>query len=368
MKFTVTRDVLLKPLQVVSGAVEKRQTLPILANVLVQVDDNKLLLSATDTEIELVAKIDLEEQAEVCGESTLPAKKLIDICRSLPVDVHMNFHFDESRCLVKAAKSKFSLAVLSAEDYPKLEEEAGNTEFSIGKSDFEHLLSATYFSMAQQDVRYYLNGLLLHLSGKLITSVSTDGHRLAWCQLPCSAEFEDTQVILPRKGVHELMRLLAAIEDETIEVIIGKNHIQVYTSCFNFVSKLIVGRFPNYRQVLPRAQDKCVIVDRDILKQSLSRVAILSNEKSRGIRLHIQACQLKVMAINQEQEQAEEELEVSTEGEGLEIGLNVGYLLDVLNNVPSGDVKLSLSNPNASVLIASLLDQTTQYVIMPMKL
>lgn len=365
--FSIQRDPLLSSLLLISGAVEKKQTLPILGNVLLVVKDNQLTLSATDTELSLSAVIPLSESG-TSGEVTVPAKKLIDICRSLNDGTLLTFTQKDDKVMLKAGRSRFSLTTLPAQDFPVLIDESKELEFQVETQPLIQLLQATYFAMAQQDVRYYLNGLLLELLGHQINAVSTDGHRLAVGQLTIDNNLPEHKLILPRKGVLELLKLLSDIEDDNVLISVNQNHFYLQTHTYDFSSKLIEGRFPNYRRVIPEDNDKAVVLDRDEFKRCLVRASILANEKYRAVQLSVSPKTLTIHANNQEQEEAVEELEADTEGDKITIGMNANYLLDVLNNVPAGDIKMALSTPTDSILITSPLLPIARYVIMPLKI
>jgi DNA polymerase-3 subunit beta len=365
--FAIDRDALLASLLLVSGAVEKKQTLPILGNVLIKITNNQLRLCATDTELSVSALLPIET-VEQAGEITVPAKKFIDICRSLNEGVLINVAYKEGRVLIKAGRSRFSLTTLPATDFPVLIDESKDVEFQVEKEPLVNLLQATHFCMAQQDVRYYLNGLLLEFFGRQINAVSTDGHRLAIGQLDIDNTLPEYRLILPRKGVLELLRLLNDVDDDTVSVSVNKNHFYLQTKQYDFASKLIEGRFPNYRRVVPVDNDKAIVIERDPLKRSLSRVSILANEKYRAVQLSVSPKTVTIVASNQEQEEAQEELEADTEGDSISIGLNASYLLDVLNNVPPGNVNIAMSEPTNSILVTSPLLPIAKYVIMPLKI
>ncbi len=368
MKVTLARESILNPLQLVSGVVERRQTLPILSNVLLKLQATSLTLTATDLEVELVGRTGFEQTTEAI-EVTLPARKLLDICRSLPNDANIEFSFEETQVVLRSGKSRFLLSTLPATEFPAVESEPGDIEFVIQQQDLHDLIEKTAFSMAQQDVRYYLNGLLLDISDNKLSCVATDGHRLALCQLENQsvANYPNTQVIIPRKGVLELLRLLTTSEQQ-VSVNINKNHIRVQSEQFIFSSKLIDGRFPDFKRVVPTHCDKTLLLKRELIKNVLSRVAILSNEKYRGIRFTLTEGKLSISATNPEQEHAEEELDIDYSAEGLEIGFNVNYILDVLSNLKSEQVSLSLSDPNSSLLIEDPSSSHQLYVVMPMRL
>ena len=366
MKFKIQREAFLKPLQQIIGVVERRQTLPVLGNILVQTSDQGLTLTATDLEVELVAQVGLEISAG--GETTLPARKLLDICRTLPEEAWLEVQVDQERATVRSGKSRFTLATLPASDFPVIDELKSVQAFKFPQRDLKELIERTHFSMAQQDVRYYLNGLMLELDKKGIRSVATDGHRLAMCEMAAKTGVSDSQqVIVPRKGVQELLRLLEGDESE-VEIQLGSNHIRVSTPSIRFTSKLIDGRFPDYNRVMPKGGDKQIQTDRGFLRQALARTSILSNEKYRGIRLSLDNNILKIQAHNPEQEEAEEELEIQYNGDTLEIGFNVTYLLDALGALPGDDVRILLSDANSSCLIENGGRGHCKYVVMPMRL
>lgn len=367
MKFTISRENFLQPLQLVSGAVERRHTLPILSNVLIKVSENSLWLTGTDLEVELISNVTLTGEFEE-GEITVPAKKLFDIIRGLSDGSEVVFAVDGNKALIRSGRSRYTLSTLSATDYPNLEDWEGEVEFEVSRADLKHLIDSTSFSMAQQDVRYYLNGMSLETEENVIRTVATDGHRLALCrQEYTAASLPARQVIIPRKGVMEISRLIEA-DDKLLKVQIGANHIRIFSTDFIFTSKLVDGRFPDYRRVLPKDGDKIIEASKDLLKNAFSRAAILSNEKFRGVRLNLSDNELKITANNPEQEEAEEIVDIDYTGGDLEIGFNVAYLIDVFNALGSEQVKLSLSDSNSSALIEDASDDSALYVIMPMRL
>jgi len=341
--------------------------LPVLSNVLLVVQGQQLSLTGTDLEVELVGRVQLEEPAEP-GEITVPARKLMDICKSLPNDVLIDIKVDEQKLLVKAGRSRFTLSTLPANDFPTVEEGPGSLTCNLEQSKLRRLIERTSFAMAQQDVRYYLNGMLLEVSRNTLRAVSTDGHRLALCSMSAPIEQDDRhQVIVPRKGILELARLLTDPEG-MVSIVLGQHHIRATTGEFTFTSKLVDGKFPDYERVLPKGGDKLVIGDRQALREAFSRTAILSNEKYRGIRLQLAAGQLKIQANNPEQEEAEEEISVDYNGSALEIGFNVSYLLDVLGVMTTEQVRLILSDSNSSALLQEAGNDDSSYVVMPMRL
>lgn len=368
MKFSVKREDILKPLQLVGGVVERRHTLPVLANILVVLQGDQLSLTGTDLEVEIVARLQLES-AQGEGEITVPAKKFVDICRALPEGSIIDFQLDEQKVVLKSGKSRFTLSTLAASEFPAVEEGAEEHSFSCSQMLLKQLIDRTAFAMAQQDVRYYLNGMLWEINQSTLRVVATDGHRLALADTKVEglSVTENVQSILPRKGVIELSRLVGDGE-ESVEIVLGKNHIRAKTAFFTFTSKLVEGKFPNYMQVIPKGGDKIVFGERAELKSAFGRTAILSNEKYRGVRLLVEAGQLTLVANNPEQEEAEDHVSVDYSGESLEVGFNISYLQDVVNVLSSEKVKITLSDANSSALIQDAEDDSASYVVMPMRL
>ncbi len=365
MKFNIDRDALLPVLQAVSGVVDRRQTLPILSNLLFNLEPDFLSVTATDMEVELIVK--LKVKLEQTGELTLPARKLFDICRALPQESKLQFEVKNDRVLIKSGKSRFTLATLPAPEYPVIDITENIAVFNIKQKELDQLLSNTQFAMAQQDVRYYLNGLLLEISADKLRAVATDGHRLALDETNIKTSIDELiQIIVPRKGITELTRMLQG--DSEIEIQVSTNHIRIKNADTCFTSKLIDGRFPDYNRVIPELSETPVLADREELKNSLTRASILSNEKYRGVRIILSSNSLRALAHNPEQEEAEEELEVQYEGAEIEIGFNVSYLLDTLSIIKSSKVKLSVLDANSSCLILPKDDSNCQYVVMPMRL
>lgn len=368
MKVTIQRDALLKPLQMISGVVERRQTLPILANLLLTIKDGQLSLTGTDLEIELIGTVQLDQPSEN-GEITVSARKLLDICRALPDDALIEMTLEGDHVVLRSGKSRFMLTTLPANDFPNIESGAFTTEFSISQSKLKKLIAKIYFAMGQQDVRHYLNGALFDINQGIIRCVATDGHRLAYSSMN-DVSFEGTpaKVIIPRKSVLELVRLLDANSEDTVAVCIGDNHFRVVSPTFTFTSKLINAQFPDYDRLIPRNVEHTAIASREALKQALTRASILSNEKFRGIRLHLDRDLLKIVANNPEQEEAEELIHLDYQGNSMEIGFNVSYLLDVVSTIVSENIRWSFTDPNGGVLIESSDKDDSLYVVMPMRL
>ncbi|MES9952784.1 MAG: DNA polymerase III subunit beta [Candidatus Thiodiazotropha sp. 6PLUC2] len=366
MKISTDRDNLLAPLHKIAGVVERRQTLPILANILVNANNGQLNLTATDLEVEL--KTQTEAECEGDTDFTIPARKLLDICKALPESAPITLDVSDDKVKLQSGRSRFSLSVLPARDYPVIEPTPSSSVFSIKESILNTLIENTQFAMAQQDVRYYLNGMLLELSGGDIRTVATDGHRLAMSQsLKAIEEQINLQVILPRKAVIELSRLLSDSEDE-IKVELSNSYIKVLFEQTVFTSKLIDGRFPEYQRVMPSGSDKEVEAEKSTIKQSLTRASILSNEKYRGIRFHLKPNLLELQAHNPEQEESEEELEVTYQGDELKIGFNVGYLLDAISAIKEETIIIELKDTNSSALIYGKNNKDSKYVVMPMRI
>jgi len=364
MKLSAARDVLLKPLQAVIGVVERRQTMPILSNVLLVAKDNQLLVTATDLEVELVAQA--EVSVEAGGEITVSGRKLLDICRALPEGSDIDISISGEKVVVRSGRSKFSLATLPAAEFPAVEDIKAGQTIEVPQDVLGRLIEKTHFSMAQQDVRYYLNGMLLETGGKYLRAVATDGHRLALCQAELGESLNEQQVIVPRKGVLELQRLMSG--EGSVNIELGPNHVRIQLDGIRFTSKLIDGRFPEYDRVIPKESSNELTADRAAFKGALQRTAILSNEKYRGIRLIIRDSGVVMQAHNPEQEEAEEELEVTYSGEDIEIGFNVNYLLDALGAVDGDDVTLSVLDGNSSCLIRQPGKDDSKFVVMPMRL
>jgi DNA polymerase-3 subunit beta len=384
MKLSISREILLKCLQQVAGVVERKHTMPILANVLIRIQDNELSCTGTDLEVELVATHRLESgQVVEVGEITVPCRKLLDICKSLPVNARVDLSLDEQKLHLRSGRSRFSLTTLPAVDYPSLEDDEGAFSLKISQRNLKHLMDRTAFAMALQDVRYYLTGMLFEVNHNQLRAVTTDGHRLALFDATAeAAPAERIQVILPRKGVQELQRLVTD-DDSMLHLTFGAGHMQVtvpvlaakpvegedpHEGYVAFTSKLIDGKFPDYNRVLPKGGDKVVLVNHDEFRQALQRASILSNEKYRGVRILLKNNELLIQANNPEQEEAREELQAEYQGDSLEIAFNVQYLLDVLAVLQGANAKLILSDGNASALIQESDNQDALYVVMPMRL
>ena len=369
MKFIIDRETLLKPLQVVRGVLEQRQTLPVLSNMLVSARDGALAFTATDSEVELEAHVAVDDWSG--GEITVPARKFIDICQALPGGAKVEFGIDEgNRAHIRSGRSRFTLATIQASDFPTTDEMIDESEFVIAQNELKRLIDLTQFAMARQDVRYYLNGLLLEVTPQQVKAVATDGHRLAVAQFDTVTGVEESRsIIVPRKGVTELARLLTT-EDVELRVRVGANAVQMVVDNVRFSSKLIDGRFPDYGRVIPDAErcDKRLSMDRESLRQCLVRTSVLSSDKHRTVRLTLGTGTLKVAANNPEQETAEDELEIEYAGEDLEIGFNVSYVIDALAALPSETADIFLTDSSSSCLIQPHGRSNCQFVVMPMRL
>jgi DNA polymerase-3 subunit beta len=369
MKLTLDRELLLTPLQIVMGVVERKQTLPILSNVLLDTTDNQIAITGTDLEVELVSQLPLDVDAKP-SRLTVPGRKLMDICKALPSNAVIELSKEKDQVVVHSGRSRFTLSTLPADDFPSVDQPETSIQFEIKSSDLQAILQHCAFSMAQQDVRYYLNGLLLEVSINYIRAVATDGHRLAASTLSgldINTQ-EKSQVIIPRKGVIELMRLLGS-QEEPIKIEISENHIRAQGKSYKFTSKLIDGRFPDYERVIPKQTAHETSLDRQNFKETLSRVAILCNEKFRGLRFEFRQNMLRILANNPEQEAAEEEMLIDYTGEDADIGLNVSYLLDVLNALSGEVITLNFTDGSSSLMIEEVHDNIhCTYVVMPMRL
>lgn len=368
MRVTISRDALLKPLQMISGVVERRQTLPILSNVLLRVKDQMLSLTGTDLEIELIG-IAQAEQVTTPGSTTVSARKLLDICRALPDAAMIDLSLESDHVVLRSGKSRFLLTTLKAEDFPAIENGLFSTEFSMSQPKLKKLLGKVHFAMGQQDVRHYLNGALFDINHGMMKCVATDGHRLAYTTLTdVEVSGSHIKIILPRKSVLELIRLLDNNNENSIKVSIGENHFRVAASDFTFTSKLINAQYPDYEKLIPKSVEHIAIGSREGMKQALTRASILSNEKFRGVRLHWDRDTLRILANNPEQEEAEELIQMDYQGNGMEIGFNVSYLLDVVSTISSDNIRWSFTDPNGGVLIESADKDDSLYVVMPMRL
>ncbi|NND90687.1 MAG: DNA polymerase III subunit beta [Granulosicoccus sp.] len=368
MKFSAQRESLLHPLQHVVGAVERRQTSPILGNVLLEADDGYLTLTATDSEIELQARVEMP--IDQPGAITVPARKFLEICRHLPESARVDFDLSGDKVIFKSARSKFTLATLPAVEFPQVAELDTPQQVILTCDVLHQCIRNTAFSMAQQDVRFYLNGMLLEIGADRVSCVATDGHRLAYAQCETEAEPETpVRAIIPRKSVGELLRLLGSVESsEAVKLLVTAQHLQVDVGGVRLTTKLIDGRFPDYNRVIPIDGNKELLIDCQTLKQSLTRASVLSNEKYRGVRIALKTGTLTISSNNPDQEEAIDVLEVDYAGDSAEIGFNVTYLLDVLNALESDNARILIKDGNSSALITAETNNDSKYVVMPMRL
>jgi DNA polymerase-3 subunit beta len=365
MKFSVNRELLLKPLQQVAGVVERRQTLPVLSNLLIQVADNQMSMTGTDLEVELIGRLAVTMTEG--GEITVPARKLVDICREIPDKADIEFSLHENRLEIRSGRFRSTLSTLPAVDFPSVDQSSPELTTEVDSKALKKLLDKTAFAMAQQDVRYFLNGMLIEVGNGHVRAVATDGHRLAMSDLALEGLEGVKQVIVPRKGVIEIQRLLQELEDK-VSIAIGSTHLCAASPMFTLTTKLVDGKFPDYDRVIPRDGDKVVFADKQELRQALSRTAILSNEKFRGIRVSLVSGQLQLSANNPEQEEAEETVSVEYQGDSLEVGFNVSYLQDVLGVIENDRVRVTLHDANSSAVLEDPELEDAVYVVMPMKL
>ncbi|MEC4720578.1 DNA polymerase III subunit beta [Noviherbaspirillum sp. CPCC 100848] len=361
------RDTLLRPLQIVSGIVERRHTLPILANILIRKDGEKVSFLSTDIEVQITTHADVGVGGEVAA-TTVAARKLLDILRALPDSGDVTLSLANKRMTVQSGKSRFSLQTLAAEEFPTVAQaEQFNAKVTLPQKTLKHLFNMVHFSMAQQDIRYYLNGLLLVVDGKNVIAVATDGHRLAFCQVETDQDFARQEVIIPRKTILELQRLLED-SDQTVDLEIANNQVKLSFADIELISKLVEGKFPDYTRVIPKGYKNNFTIDRQTLLHSLQRAAIMTSDKFKGVRCIISPGSLKISSTNADQEEAVEELEIDYGGDSIDIGFNVTYLLDVLNNLKGDNVNIALGDANSSALVTVPENGDFKYVVMPMRI
>ncbi len=365
MHISIKREDLLKPLTTVAGVVERRQTLPILSNILLRHNGKELVLTGTDLEVEISTRTDSTGSS---GEITVPARKLYDICKALPNEAKIDITLEKEKVLIKSGKSRFRLLTMPASGFPAIETAQWDTSLTLSQKNLRWLLEKTMFCMAQQDVRYYLNGLLLEAHAQRLRGVATDGHRLSLADVDISSSVDvEKQAIVPRKGVQEMARFLDD-SDTDIQLQFGANHLRCTQKDLTFTSKLIDGRFPDYNRVIPVKQDKKILVQRSMFRETLNRAAILSNEKYRGVRFGLSRDQMTITAHNPEQEEAQEEIAITYAGEDLEIGFNVSYISEAVAAIDSEQVEFCLSDQSSSCLLRAPGSQKYLYVVMPMRL
>ena len=361
------KETILKPLQLVIGIVERKQTLPILSNVLIEKEPGKIRFTATDLEIQITTAIEATVKGDEVSSITVGGKKLQEILRILPDQSKISIESKENKALIKSNKSRFSLQTLPSQDFPKLNNQLSNAKkIVLAQAELKKLLLSVQYAMAQQDVRYYLNGVLLIIEGNRLKAVATDGHRLAFNACPIEGNHEKQEIILPRKAASELCKLLMDVE-EPVEIEFSAQQVKVFFSGITLISKVIDGKFPDYDRVIPKYSNH-LTMNREQVQQALQRAAILSNEKFRGVRFILTDKNLSITSSNSEHEEAQEEIETEYQGEPLDIGFNVNYLMDGLNNISSEEVIFSFGDPNSSILITTTENNEFRYVVMPMRI
>lgn len=364
----IDKEIIFRPLQIIIGIVEKKQTLPILSNILIEKDLGEIRFTATDLEIQISTKIALENKENEISSITIGGKKFQEILRVLPEKSTLSIESKENNKIeIKSKKSRFNLQALPAQDFPKLNNQLINAKSLVLKQGIlKSLLTSVQYAMAQQDVRYYLNGLLLILEGNKLKVVATDGHRLAFNMAIIDGDHEKQEIILPRKAITELCKLLLD-SDDFIELTFSQQQIKSVFSDVTLISKIIDGKFPDYERVIPKHNNH-LLVNKIIIQQALQRAAILSNEKFRGVRFVLTEKNLSIISNNSEQEEAQEEIETDYHGDAIDIGFNVNYLLEGLNNIVGEEVKISFGDPNSSILITTPNNAEFRYVVMPMRI
>jgi DNA polymerase-3 subunit beta len=361
------KETLLKPLQVVIGIVERKQTLPILSNVLIEKEPGKIRFTATDLEIQITTTIETKTSESELSSITVGGKKLQEILRILPDQSKISIETKENKALIKANKSRFNLQSLPAQDFPRLNNQLMDAKkIVLHESLLKKLLLSVQYAMAQQDVRYYLNGVLLIIEGNKLKVVATDGHRLAFNAGIIEGNHEKQEIIMPRKAVVELCKLLTET-NENVEIEFSTQQIKLNFSGINLITKVIEGKFPDYERVIPKYNNH-LNMDRVLVQQALQRAAILSNEKFRGVRFVLTENNLSIISSNSEHEEAQEEIEINYHGDVIDIGFNVNYLMDGLNNISSQAAVFSFGDPNSSILITTPETPEFRYVVMPMRI
>ena len=367
MKLTINRESLLPILERATGVVEQKSTTPVLSNVLLSASDKGLRITGTDLDTEISGTID-NTGIESSGSTTVSAKKLIDICKSLATDSIIEIELNNGTLSLSSGRSVFNLATLPADDFPVLDDISFATTMPFIENEFLNLINQTSYAMAQHDVRYYLNGMFMQTSNDKLTTVATDGHRLACCSLAMNNQDDDISIIIPRKGINELSRLLHSDTSTSIELQLSDNHIRLQKDNIRFTSKLIDGKYPDYQAAIPQSTLHTIELDRMQIKETLSRVAILSNEKFRGVLLKLSSGLLTIKSDNPDRETAEDSIDINYSGEDFEVGFNVNYLLDAINNLSGETISFSLNSVESSTLIQSLDNPNSISVVMPVRL
>ena len=366
MNIKIDRELLINPLGNVSGIVEKRHALPILSNLLLENQENNLKFTATDLEMQISThiKTKLSDNFQI----TIPAKKLFDITRALPEKSNIDIQIEENKVTVKAKKSRFNLQTLPPKDYPVMKKDVDDViKLKLSQSVLKNLLKQVDFSMAQQDIRYYLNGLLIEIKDNNLNIVGTDGHRLSFTSATLKDPCKNIQVIVPRKTIVELVKLLSD-SDDNVEVGITNNQVNFNFNDIDLITKVIDGKFPDYSRVIPNGHENIFDIDRETLLDAMLRASILSNDKYRGIRMVVEENNLKLISNNSEHEEAEEEIEIKYKGDKIDIGFNVTYLIDVLTNIQTENLTIAFSDSSSSCLVTIPKNKEYKYVVMPMRI
>jgi len=374
MKFSIAIDILLPALQSVIGVVEKNKTLAVLANVLININEGRLILTGSDLEVEITTMIPIQDTS-ICTDFTVPAKKLFEICKTLDSGVLLNFELINNKLILKAKRTRVTLITLPAESFPNLDPMSSQSEFSISQRDLQFIIDATQFSMANNDVRYYLNGLLLEIFNNELRAVATDGHRLAFSFIDTIKDTKNIdedqaiRLLVPRKAISEINRLLTDSE-EPVKLSLSPSHLAISFKYLTLTTKLIDGNFPNYERVIPASElcTKNIVADKKVLNQSLTRIAVLSSEQFNSARLQFTNNNLIAIVHNPEQEEAEEHINIDYSGDEFTIGFNVSYLVEALNAIKEDQVILSLTENDSSCLIRGINNEHVKYVVMPMRL
>jgi len=366
MNIKIDRELLINPLGTISGIVEKRHALPILSNLLLENQQGNLKFTATDLEMQISTHIKTKLSEDF--QTTISARKLFDITRALPEKSNIDIQIEETKVIVKAKKSRFNLQTLPAKDYPVMKKDENETvELKLSQKIFKQLLKQVDFAMAQQDIRYYLNGLLIEIKEKNINIVGTDGHRLSFTSATLKEPSKNIQVIVPRKTIVELVKLLGDTDD-LIHINFTNNQVNFKFNDIDLITKVIDGKFPDYSRVIPAGHTNVFNINRELLLDAMLRASILSNDKYRGIRMVVEENNLKLVSNNSEHEEAEEELEIVYKGEKIDIGFNVTYLIDVLTNIQSDQLSIAFSDSSSSCLVTIPKNKEYKYVVMPMRI
>lgn len=366
MKFTIKKKKIIRELQQINNVLSNKPILPILQNFLLEIKQETLYITGTDLEVEMIAKINLNKIYQN-NSITVSGRKIFNIFRGLSNESNIKIYIKNENLIIQSNKTRFSLSTLPSKNFPNTKKLIQEKKIKIPQNKLKYLIEKTQFSMANQDVRYYLNGILLETEKKMIKTVATNGHRLAISYLHINQDLPTHSIIIPRKGVIEIYKLLE-MNDELLKLQIGNKNIKIYVKNFIFTSKLLDGKFPEYRNAIPKNANKILKINRDQLKESLLRASILSNEKFKGFKLCLSKNKLTIIASNPEQEELKELIDVKYDNQNIEIGLNINYTLDVLNVLKCKIIKISIKDENSSVKIEDINNKKNSYIIMPMRL